>query len=136
MRCHKSNIGGKMPKKIKKNSKKQSSNVIPIKRNMVEAENATQLLSIEDQERERTNIFAKKICDEIDEFVKECRMNTDFTYYHFLYHIKQRAILNVSYNLFKHVNEASTDEVTKNMSEYLNENAPELKLDAANNTIQ
>ena len=136
MRCHKSNIGGKMPKKIKKNSKKKSSNVIPIKRNMVEAENATQLLSIEDQERERTNIFAKKICDDIDEFVKECRMNTDFTYYHFLYHIKQRAILNVSYALFKHVNEASTDEVTKNMSEYLNENAPELKLDAANNTIQ
>ena len=124
-----------MPK-IKKNSKKKSSNVIPIKRNMVEAENATQLLSMEDQERERTNKFARKICDEIDEFVKECRMNTDFTYYHFLYHIKQRAILNVSYALFKHVNEASTDEVTKNMSEYLNENAPELKLDAANNTIQ
>ena len=135
MRFHKSNIGGKMPK-IKKNSKKKSSNVIPIKRDMVEAENATQLLSIEDQERERTNKFARKICDEIDEFVKECRMDTDFTYYHFLYHIKQRAILNVSYNLFKHVNEASTDEVTKNMSEYLNENAPELKLDAANNTIQ
>ena len=135
MRCHKSNIGGKMPK-IKKNSKKRSSNVIPINKNIVEAENATQLLSIEDQEREKTNKFARKICDEIDEFVKECRMNTDFTYYHFLYHIKQRAILNVSYNLFKHVNEASTDEVTKNMSEYLNENAPELKLDAANNTIQ
>ena len=124
-----------MPK-IKKNSKKKSSNVIPINKNLVEAENATQLLSIEDQERERTNKFARKICDEIDEFVKECRMNTDFTYYHFLYHIKQRAILNVSYALFKHVNEASTDEVTKNMSEYLNENAPELKLDAANNTIQ
>ena len=135
MRCHKSNIGEKMPK-IKKNRKKKSSNVIPINKNIVEAENATQLLSIEDQERERTNKFARKICDEIDEFVKECRMNTDFTYYHFLYHIKQRAILNVSYALFKHVNEASTDEVTKNMSEYLNENAPELKLDAANNTIQ
>ena len=124
-----------MPK-IKKNSKKKSSNVIPIKRDIVEAENATQLLSIEDQERERTNKFARKICDEIDEFVKECKMNSDFTYYHFLYHIKQRTILNVSYALFKHVNEASTDEVTKNMSEYLNENAPELKLDAANNTIQ
>ena len=124
-----------MPK-IKKNRKKKSSNVIPINKNLVEAENTTQLLSIEDQERERTNKFARKICDEIDEFVKECRMNTDFTYYHFLYHIKQRAILNVSYALFKHINEASTDEVTKNMSEYLNENAPELKLDAANNTIQ
>ena len=124
-----------MPK-IKKNSKKKSSNVIPIKRDIIEAENATQILSIEEQERERTNKFARKICDEIDEFVKECKMNSDFTYYHFLYHIKQRTILNVSYALFKHVNEASTDEVTKNMSEYLNENAPELKLDAANNTIQ
>jgi hypothetical protein len=124
-----------MPK-IKKNGKKKSSNVIPIKRDIVEAENATQILSIEEQERERTNKFARKICDEIDEFVKECKMNSDFTYYHFLYHIKQRTILNVSYALFKHVNEASTDEVTKNMSEYLNENAPELKLDAANNTIQ
>lgn len=124
-----------MPK-IKKNGKKKSSNVIPIKRGIVEAENATQILSIEEQERERTNKFARKICDEIDEFVKECKMNSDFTYYHFLYHIKQRAILNVSYVLFKQVNEASTDEVTKNMSEYLNENAPELKLDAANNTIQ
>ena len=124
-----------MPK-IKKNGKKKSSNVIPIKRDIVEAENATQILSIEEQERERTNKFARKICDEIDEFVKECKMNSDFTYYHFLYHIKQRTILNVSYALFKHVNEASTDEVTKNMSEYLNENAPELKLDATNNTIQ
>ena len=124
-----------MPK-IKKNVKKKSSNVIPIKRDIVEAENATQILSIEEQERERTNKFARKICDEIDEFVKECKMNSDFTYYHFLYHIKQRTILNVSYALFKHVNEASTDEVTKNMSEYLNENARELKLDAANNTIQ
>ncbi len=124
-----------MPK-IKKNGKKKSSNVIPIKRDIVEAENTTQILSIEEQERERTNKFARKICDEIDEFVKECKMNSDFTYYHFLYHIKQRTILNVSYALFKHVNEASTDEVTKNMSEYLNENAPELKLDAANNTIQ
>ena len=124
-----------MPK-IKKNGKKKSSNVIPIKRDIIEAENATQILSIEEQERERTNKFARKISDEIDEFVKECKMNSDFTYYHFLYHIKQRAILNVSYNLFKHVNEASTDEVTKNMSEYLNESAPELNLDTANNTIQ
>jgi hypothetical protein len=44
--------------------------------------------------------------------------------------------MNVSYALFKHVNNASTDEVVGNMSEYLNENAPELKLDASNNTIQ
>ena len=29
-----------------------------------------------------------------------------------------------------------TDEVVENMSKYLDENAPELKLDASNNTIQ
>ena len=123
-----------MPK-TKKMSKKKVSNVIPIKQNAVENKE-DQLLSIEEQERERTNKFAKKLCDEIDEFVKECKMNADFTYYHFLYHIKQRTILNVSYGLFKHVNDASTEEVTKNMAEYLNENAPELKLDASNTTIQ
>ena len=93
-------------------------------------------MSIEEKERERTNKFARKLCDEIDEFVKECQMNSDYTYYHFLYHVKQRAIMNVSYALFKHVNNASTDEVVGNMSEYLNENAPELKLDASTNTIQ
>lgn len=123
-----------MPK-TKKMTKKKVSNVIPIKQDAVENKE-DQLLSIEEQERARTNEFAKKLCDEIDDFVKECKMNTDFTYYHFLYHIKQRTILNISYGLFKHVNNASTDEVVENMSEYLNENAPELKLDAANNTIQ
>ena len=126
--------GEKMPK-TKKMTKKKVSNVIPIKQDAVENKE-DQLLSIEEQERERTNEFAKKLCDEIDDFVKECKMNTDFTYYHFLYHIKQRTILNISYGLFKHVNNASTDEVVENMSEYLNENAPELKLDKTNNTIQ
>ena len=98
-----------MPK-TKKMTKKKVSNVIPIKQDAVENKE-DQLLSIEEQERARTNEFAKKLCDEIDDFVKECKMNTDFTYYHFLYHIKQRTILNISYGLFKHVNNASTDEV-------------------------
>ena len=98
--------GEKMPK-TKKMSKKKVSNVIPIKQDAVENKE-DQLLSIEEQERERTNKFAKKLCDEIDEFVKECKMNADFTYYHFLYHIKQRTILNVSYGLFKHVNDDGT----------------------------
>ena len=122
-----------MPK-AKKINKKKASNVIPIKQDVIENEDP--LLSIEEKERERTNKFARKLCDEIDEFVKECQMNSDYTYYHFLYHVKQRAIMNVSYALFKHVNNASTDEVVGNMSEYLNENASELKLDASNNTIQ
>ena len=124
-----------MPK-TKKINKKRTSNVIPIKKDVVDAENNDQLLSIEDQERERTNKFARKICDEIDEFVKECKMNSDMTYYHFLFHLKQRTILNVSYPLFQQANKASTNEVVENMSNYLNDNAPELKLVPNNNTIQ
>ena len=124
-----------MPK-VKKINKKKTSNVIPIKKDVIEVQNNDQLLSIEDQERERTNKFARKICDEIDEYVKECKMSGDMTYYHFLFHLKQRTILNVSYNLFKYADKASTDEVVENMSNYLNDNAPELKLVPNNNTIQ
>ena len=125
-----------MPK-VKKINKKKTSNVIPIKKDAINIENNDQLLSVEDQERERTNKFARKICDEIDEFVKECKMNSDMTYYHFLFHLKQRTILNVSYPLFQQANKASTNEVVENMSNYLNDNAPELKLVPNNNrTIQ
>ena len=124
-----------MPK-TKKINKKKTSNVIPIKKDVFEAENNDQLLSVEDSERERTNKFARKICDEIDEYVKECKMNSDMTYYHFLFHLKQRTILNVSYPLFQQANKASTNEVVENMSNYLNDNAPELKLVPNNNTIQ
>ena len=125
-----------MPK-VKKINKKKTSNVVPIKKDVIGAENHDQLLSIEDQERERTNKFARKICDEIDEYVKECKMSGDMTYYHFLFHLKQRTILNVSYPLFTQANTASTNEVVENMSNYLNDNAPELKLVPNNNkTIQ
>ena len=124
-----------MPK-VKKISKKKTSNIIPIKKNVIKAENNDQLLSVEDQERERTNKFARKICDEIDEYVKECKMSGDMTYYHFLFHLKQRTILNVSYPLFQQANKASTNEVVENMSNYLDDNAPELKLVPNNNTIQ
>ena len=49
-----------MPK-TKKINKKRTSNVIPIKKDVIDAENNDQLISIEDQERERTNKFARKI---------------------------------------------------------------------------
>lgn len=125
-----------MMPKVKKINKKKTSNVIPIKKDVIETDYKDQL-SIEDQERERTNKFARKICDEIDEYVKECKMSGDMTYYHFLFHLKQRTILNVSYPLFTQANTASTNEVVENMSNYLNDNAPELKLVPNNNkTIQ
>ncbi len=124
-----------MPK-VKKTNKKKSSNVIPLKRDLVQSENTENLISIEEQERERTNKFARKLCDEIDDYVRECKMDTDMTYYHFLFHLKQRTIHRVSFPLFKAADKSSTDEVTENMAKYLNENSPELKLDASNNTIQ
>ena len=124
-----------MPK-VKKTNKKKSSNVVPLKRDLVQSENTENLISIEEQERERTNKFARKLCDEIDDYVRECKMDTDMTYYHFLFHLKQRTIHRVSFPLFKAADKSSTDEVTENMAKYLNENSPELKLDASNNTIQ
>ena len=62
-----------MMPKGKKINKKKTSNVIPIKKDVIPEQNNDPLLSVEDQERERTNKFARKICDEIDEFVKECK---------------------------------------------------------------
>lgn len=124
-----------MPKE-KKTNKKKLSNVVPLRKKLVQPEHREDFLSIEEQERERTNKFARKICDEIDNYVKECKMDTDMTYYHFLFHLKQRLIHKVSYNLFKFADKSSTDEVTENIAKYLNENSPELKLDSINNTIQ
>ena len=124
-----------MPKE-KKMNKKKSSNVVPLRKKHVQPVSIESTLSIEDQERERTNKFARKICDEIDNYVRETKMDTDMTYYHFLFHLKQRLIHRVSYNLFKFADKSSTDEVIENMAKYLNENSPELKLDSINNTIQ
>ena len=53
------NNGVTMPK-TKKINKKKASNVIPIKQDAIENEDP--LLSIEEQERERTNKFARKLC--------------------------------------------------------------------------
>ena len=57
-----------MPKG-KKINKKKISNVISIKKDVIPEQNNDLLLSVEDQERERTNKFARKICDEIDDYV-------------------------------------------------------------------
>ena len=126
-----------MTKKKKINrSKKSDRKFIPFKNEILSTHSFEEVKSIEDQERERANKFARETCDKIDDFVKECRMETDMTYYHFLFHLKQRLIHRVSYNLFKFADKSSTDEVIENMAKYLNENSPELKLDSINNTIQ
>ena len=62
-----------MPKE-KKTNKKKLSNVVPLRKKLVQPEHTEDLLSIEEQERDRTNKFARKICDEIDNYVKECKI--------------------------------------------------------------
>ena len=127
-----------MPK-IKKSGKqrnKKTSNVIPLRKDLKAIEIDEPILSVEEQERKRTNEFARKICDEIDAFVAETKLSADYAYYHFLFHLKQRTIGNVSYLLFKQANDGSTNEVIDNMVEYHKENYPELKTDAENHTIQ
>ena len=123
-------------KKIGKQKNKKASNVVPLRRGAKHFKAPEPVLSVEEQERKRTNEFARKICDEIDTFVVESKLSADFAYYHFLFHLKQRTILNVSYGLFKQANDASSNEVIKNLAEYHKENFPELKTDAENHTIQ
>ncbi len=123
-------------KKIGKKKNKKASNVVPLRRGVKHFESEEPVLSVEEQERKRTNEFARKICNEIDEFVVETKLSADFAYYHFLFHLKQRTIHNVSYPLFKQANDASSNEVINNLAKYHKENCPELKTDAENHTIQ
>tara|TARA_B100000700_G_C14654843_1_gene673661 strand:- start:3 stop:386 length:384 start_codon:yes stop_codon:yes gene_type:complete len=123
-------------KKISKQNNKKASNVIPLKRDVEHSEAKELEISVEEQEKKRTNEFARKICDEIDAFVVETKLSADFAYYHFLFHLKQRTIYNVSYPLFQQANDASSNEVINNLAKYHKENCPELKTDAENHTIQ
>ena len=122
-------------KKIRKKKSKKLSNVVPLRKDLKLIEKDEPILSIEEQEREKTNAFARKICDEIDNFIKETKLTADYAYYHFLFHLKQRTIFNVSYALFKEANDASTNEITRNLANYLKEKCPELKTDTDNHTI-
>ena len=122
-------------KKIRKKKSKKLSNVVPLRKDLKLVEKDEPILSVEEQEREKTNAFARKICDEIDNFIKETKLTADYAYYHFLFHLKQRTIFNVSYPLFKEANDASTNEITRNLANYLKEKCPELKTDTDNHTI-
>ena len=87
-------MGVKTMPKVKKSPKsknKKHSNVVPIRKDLKTLENEEKILSteeIEEQERKRTNAFARKICDEIDRFVIESKLSADYAYYHFLFHLK------------------------------------------------
>ena len=122
-------------KKIRKKKSKKLSNVFPLRKDLKLIEKDEPVLSVEEQERDKTNAFARKICDDIDKFVEESRLTGDYTYYHFLFHLKQRAIFNTAYPLFKQADDASTNEVIRNLANYLKDKCPELKTDTDNHTI-
>ena len=87
-----------MPK-AKRLNKKKTSNVIPIKKDVLEKED--QLMSIEEQERERTNKFARKICDEIDDYEKILDQALNDLADHLEKHISWKSILDLSKNYTK-----------------------------------
>ena len=66
-------------------------------------------------------LIEKIIIRKIDNFIKETKLTADYAYYHFLFHLKQRTIFNVSYPLFVEANDSSTNEITRNLANYLKE---------------
>ena len=121
-------------KKIKRNKAKDKikSNIIPLKSKV---QNVSKNFNNEENFCKEINLLAKDISNEIKSMVKNSNLDADFAYYHFLFHLKQEAIMNISYPLFKTVDKATTNEVTKNLAEYLNDNSPELKLNDINKTL-
>ena len=121
-------------KKIKRNKAKDKikSNIIPLKSKV---QNVNKNFNNEENFRKEINLLAKDISNEIKSMVKNSNLHADFAYYHFLFHLKQEAIMNISYPLFKTVDKATTNEVTENLAEYLNDNSPELKLNDINKTL-
>ena len=73
-------------KKIRKKKSKKLSNVVPLRKDLKLIEKDEPVLSVEEQEREKTNAFASKSSDEIDNFIKETKLTPDYAYYHFLFH--------------------------------------------------
>jgi len=85
-------------------------------------------VDFEEIERKKINQYARDLCKDLDEYLKEFRMSPGYFYYHILFHIKQAAIFNCNYGEYKHANDHSTDEIARNYSEMLVETFPELGL--------
>ena len=115
-------------KKSKKESKNVKNNVVPFKHKKLEVIKNETPMSKEEAETVRVNNYAKEVCRNLDDFASTAGTDIERFYYNFLFHLKQQAIMKLSYPAFKYLDKGSSEEITKNYAEFLGENYPELSL--------
>ena len=115
-------------KKSKKGSKNVKNNVVPFKHKKLEVIKNETPMSKEEVETIRVNDYAKEVCKNLDDFSSSASIDIEKFYYNFLFYLKQRVVMKLSFPAFKYLDQGSTDEIIKNHSEFLRENYKELKL--------
>lgn len=112
----------------KRNKKNVKNNVIPFKKNKLEVIKNDTPMSKEEAETTRVNDYAKEVCKNVDNFASTAGIDVEKFYYNFLFYLKQRVIMKLSYPAFKYLDQGSTEEIVKNHAEFIRENYPELNL--------
>ena len=115
-------------KKSKKESKNVKNNVVPFKHKKLEVIKNETPMSKEEAETVRVNNYAKEVCSNLDDFASTAGIDIEKFYYNFLFYLKQRVVMKLSYPAFKYLDKGSSEEITKNHAEFLEENYPELSL--------
>ena len=115
-------------KKVKKGVKNVKKNVIPFKHKKLEVIKNDTPISKEEAETTRVNDYAKEVCKNLDDFASTVRIDIEKFYYNFLFYLKQRVIMKLSYPAFKYLDKGSTDEIVRNHAEFIKENYPEINL--------
>ena len=114
--------GMKTRKKLKRN--KQKNNIVPFdaKKKLRVAssnENPQIIENVEEVETARINADAKKMCQEVIKCANSARISSAMVYYHFLFHLKQVAIMNLNYGEYKHLDHFTSKELAENHGEFL-----------------
>ena len=114
--------GMKTRKKLKRN--KQKNNIVPFdaKKKLRVAsnnENPQIIENVEEVETARINADAKKMCQEVIKCANSARISSAMVYYHFLFHLKQVAIVNLNYGEYKHLDHFTSKELAENHGEFL-----------------
>ena len=106
----------------KRNKKNVKNNVIPFKKNKLEVIKNDTPMSKEEAETTRVNDYAKEVCKNVDNFASTAGIDVERFYYNFLFYLKQRVIMKLSYPAFKYLDQGSTEEIVKNHAEFIREN--------------
>tara|TARA_B100001029_G_C15039009_1_gene442227 strand:- start:130 stop:543 length:414 start_codon:yes stop_codon:yes gene_type:complete len=114
--------GMKTRKKLKRNKRKN--NIVPFdaKKKLRVAssnENPQIIENVEEVETARINADAKKMCQEVIKCANSARISSAMVYYHFLFHLKQVAIMNLNYGEYKHLDHFTSKELAENHGEFL-----------------